>query len=98
MTYKGKVRIATGSVLLGMVSPSIFTNDEAISKITVPVRIIHGNKDRVCLPEASVQLIDRLKELGVPGEKECELKEGYEHVMHVRAHHLSVGLTSEAPL
>jgi len=69
--YHGDMRIATGLSLLTGLQSLIPAN------LNIPVRIVHGNKDRATDPIRSVEFI----KLVVEKDAEIELYEGYEHVM-----------------
>ncbi|KDN49616.1 alpha/beta-hydrolase [Tilletiaria anomala UBC 951] len=72
-TYKGKLRIATGlSVLAGLIDLELHA-----SKITVPVAIHHGDRDRATSYRGSVKFFETIGSQ----EKSLRLWEGYEHVM-----------------
>ncbi|CAO1634029.1 unnamed protein product [Sympodiomycopsis kandeliae] len=75
MTYKGKLRIATGlAILEGLQDLSRITN-----RIKCPIAIHHGDKDRATSWKGSKEFFDRLE---IPQDRKVfRLWNGYEHVM-----------------
>lgn len=75
MTYKGKLRIATGlAILEGLQDLTALTH-----RITCPVAIHHGDADRATSWKGSKDFFDKL---GVPADRKVfRLWNGYEHVM-----------------
>ncbi|UOH81455.1 tubulin alpha-1A chain [Cryptococcus neoformans] len=73
LCYHGMLRVGTGLACLeGMIE----LQDRA-EEINVPIRLVHGNKDRATSHKGTLRLFDRL-----PNEdKEIEIYDGYEHVM-----------------
>ena len=75
MTYKGRLRIATGLAIL----QGLDELDKAVEKIRVPVAIHHGMKDRATSYKHSQRFYERLPVKG--GKSELKLYKDYEHVM-----------------
>ncbi|KIR58751.1 lysophospholipase [Cryptococcus bacillisporus CA1873] len=73
LCYHGMLRVGTGLACLeGMIELQ-----ERAEEIDVPIRLVHGNKDRATSHKGTLRLFDRL-----PNEdKEIEIYDGYEHVM-----------------
>lgn len=79
LCYHGMLRVGTGLACLeGMIE----LQDRA-EEINVPIRLVHGNKDRATSHKGTLRLFDRL-----PNEdKEIEIYDGYEHgKQHGRIH------------
>ncbi|KAK4685570.1 acylglycerol lipase, partial [Tremellales sp. Uapishka_1] len=73
LCYHGKLRVGTGlSLLEGMNELQ-----KRAEEINVPIRLVHGSKDRATSHLGTLKLFDRL-----PNEdKEIEIYDGYEHIM-----------------
>lgn len=71
LCYHGMLRVGTGLACLeGMIELQ-----ERAEEIDVPIRLVHGNKDRATSHKGTLRLFDRL-----PNEdKEIEIYDGYEH-------------------
>ncbi|WWC89994.1 uncharacterized protein L201_004924 [Kwoniella dendrophila CBS 6074] len=73
LCYHGLLRIGTGIAAVEAMTEL----ERRASEIDVPIRLIHGNKDRATSHLGTLRLFDRL-----PNEdKEIEIYDGYEHVM-----------------
>lgn len=82
-TYHGKIRCSTGLSLLRMTS-FIQSHEGAVvvASLAIPVRVVHGDADRVCSASNSVEFVKKMSHVGEGKRKrECEIWEGYEHVM-----------------
>ncbi|PWN27114.1 alpha/beta-hydrolase [Jaminaea rosea] len=79
MTYKGRLRIATGLAIL----EGLNELDASVEQIQVPVCIHHGTKDRATSYQHSQRFYERLP-LKKDGRSELKLWQGYEHVMMKR--------------
>lgn len=81
MCYHGVVRIATGLSLLRGLNSLL----PSASLLNVPIRIVHGSKDRVTDHGRSVEFINAVKNAGraydhIP-DASVTIYQGYEHVM-----------------
>ncbi|ODO03330.1 lysophospholipase [Cryptococcus wingfieldii CBS 7118] len=73
LCYHGMLRVGTGLACLeGMTEL-----EKRAHEIDVPIRLVHGNKDRATSHEGTLRLFDRL----LNDDKELEIYDGYEHVM-----------------
>nr|ODN88525.1 lysophospholipase [Cryptococcus depauperatus CBS 7855] len=71
LCYHGMLRVGTGlAALEGMIELQ-----KRAGEINVPIRIVHGNKDRATSHIGTLQLFDRLPS----HDKEIEIYDGYEH-------------------
>ncbi|WVQ71657.1 hypothetical protein IAR50_001197 [Cryptococcus sp. DSM 104548] len=81
LCYHGMLRVGTGLACLeGMIEL-----EKRAHEIDVPIRLVHGNKDRATSHIGTLKLFDRLPN----DDKELEIYDGYEHVM------LRLGLDEE---
>ncbi|WVW83037.1 hypothetical protein I302_105054 [Kwoniella bestiolae CBS 10118] len=73
LCYHGKLRIATGFAALEAMSEL----DRRAEEINVPIRLVHGNKDRATSHLGTMKLFERLPNK----DKQLQIFDDYEHVM-----------------
>lgn len=79
--YHGNLRISTGLSLLSGLNSLL----PSASKLSVPLFIAHGDKDRSTDHLRSVEFVEAVRNAGraygVRSDAECKIYEGYEHCM-----------------
>ncbi|WWC61076.1 uncharacterized protein I303_103654 [Kwoniella dejecticola CBS 10117] len=73
LCYHGLLRIGTGLAAVQAMTEL----EKRASEIDIPIRLIHGNKDRATSHLGTLKLFDRLPN----ADKEIQIYDGYEHVM-----------------
>lgn len=73
--YQGALRIGTGLAFL----TGVENINKDVGKLNVPLRICHGDADRITLCDASVDFIGRAD--NSKGDKSLKIMEGVNHVM-----------------
>nr|XP_019013572.1 lysophospholipase [Kwoniella pini CBS 10737]OCF52353.1 lysophospholipase [Kwoniella pini CBS 10737] len=73
LCYHGLLRIGTGIAAVEAMTEL----EKRASEIDVPIRLIHGNKDRATSHLGTLKLFDRLPNT----DKEIQIYDGYEHIM-----------------
>ncbi|WVQ70014.1 uncharacterized protein L199_008238 [Kwoniella botswanensis] len=73
LCYHGKLRIATGLAAVEAMSEL----EKRAEEINVPIKLIHGNKDRATSHHGTIKLFDRLPN----PDKQLQIFDDYEHVM-----------------
>lgn len=73
LCYHGWLRVGTGLALL----EGMLELEKRAHEINIPIKLVHGTADRATSHHGTLRLFARLPH----EDKECQLYEGYEHVM-----------------